>query len=107
MILVKCKECGQEMSDTLKRCPHCGHKEKKKIPKKKIIIVLIILVAVIAVGASAGVIIHNNNLKKIKEENEKYNDTLNKTAAEMYLTGIVAEYHCGMIADNWNDCISK
>lgn len=24
MALIKCKECGQEISDTAKTCPHCG-----------------------------------------------------------------------------------
>lgn len=23
MALINCKECGKEMSDTLKKCPHC------------------------------------------------------------------------------------
>ena len=30
MSLVKCKECGKEISNTAKFCPHCGAKLKKK-----------------------------------------------------------------------------
>ena len=26
MAVIKCKECGKEMSDTLDACPHCGYK---------------------------------------------------------------------------------
>lgn len=26
MALIKCKECGQEVSDHAKACPHCGAK---------------------------------------------------------------------------------
>ena len=25
MALVACRECGQEISDTATKCPHCGH----------------------------------------------------------------------------------
>ena len=36
MALIKCTECGKEMSDTLKTCPHCGIEIKtKRIEKKK------------------------------------------------------------------------
>ena len=31
MALVKCSECGKEMSDTIKKCPNCGYKNKKKL----------------------------------------------------------------------------
>lgn len=32
MALIKCKECGKEISNTIKKCPHCGYinKEVKK-----------------------------------------------------------------------------
>ena len=26
MALTKCNECGKEISDTIKVCPHCGYK---------------------------------------------------------------------------------
>ena len=39
MALVKCKECGNEISDTIKKCPHCGYKEKKPLNKKMFIII--------------------------------------------------------------------
>lgn len=29
MALIKCKECGKEMSDKAEVCPHCGYSEKK------------------------------------------------------------------------------
>ena len=25
MALIKCPECGKEISDTAKQCPNCGH----------------------------------------------------------------------------------
>ena len=34
--LIKCQECGKEISDTSKRCIHCGAKIKKvKLKKEK------------------------------------------------------------------------
>ena len=29
MALIKCPECGKEVSDTVKECPNCGFKLKK------------------------------------------------------------------------------
>lgn len=50
MALVKCKECGKEISDTIKKCPNCGYKEKKPVNKKMIIIVSGIIALLIIVG---------------------------------------------------------
>lgn len=38
MALIKCSECGKEMSDNAKSCPHCGNKRRVKWSKKKKII---------------------------------------------------------------------
>lgn len=35
MAIIKCEECGKDMSDTLRRCPHCGAKQKKQGKKMK------------------------------------------------------------------------
>lgn len=41
MSLINCPECGEEISDTVKSCPHCGYKTKKrKTPNKKLLISL-------------------------------------------------------------------
>ena len=29
MALIKCKECGKEISDSVNYCPHCGYVYKK------------------------------------------------------------------------------
>ena len=34
MALIKCHECGKEISDTAKNCPHCGAKKKNKTLKR-------------------------------------------------------------------------
>lgn len=55
MAMIKCPECGQEISDTVKNCIHCGYpikKTKKEFPIRKIGIV-----AVISLAAVMGIII--------------------------------------------------
>lgn len=51
MALIKCPECGKEISDTIKKCPNCGYRKKAKINKKMFIIggalVLIALISII------------------------------------------------------------
>ena len=37
MSLVKCPECGKEVSTEAKLCPHCGYPLEKKESKKKVI----------------------------------------------------------------------
>lgn len=32
MALIKCHECGQEISDNAKSCPHCGYKTENRKP---------------------------------------------------------------------------
>lgn len=45
MALVNCPECNKEVSDTAKRCPHCGYKAKNN--KKMIIITSVIIVLLV------------------------------------------------------------
>lgn len=44
MALIKCPECGKEISDTVAACPHCGFSFKKK--NKKIVIISTALIIV-------------------------------------------------------------
>ncbi len=52
MALIKCKECGKEISNTIKSCPHCGAKLKSKgcLGKFfKIVLYLIIIILAISI----------------------------------------------------------
>ncbi|MCI6652769.1 MAG: zinc ribbon domain-containing protein [Ruminococcus sp.] len=53
MAIINCPECSKEISDTTKKCPHCGYslKKKRKKMKKGIKIALITSVLVIFLGA--------------------------------------------------------
>jgi uncharacterized OB-fold protein len=57
MALIKCPECGKQISDKAEVCPHCGVEARKELAKnreKRSIIIAIIsacVVAAIAIGA--------------------------------------------------------
>lgn len=49
MALIKCSECGKEISDKAKKCPHCGYDyNKSKIHKNSIIVIVIIIILTIS-----------------------------------------------------------
>ena len=48
MALIKCPECGKEISDSISTCPNCGYVLKKK--NKKAVLIIIVLVIAIAAG---------------------------------------------------------
>lgn len=58
MALIRCEECGRNITDTIRKCPHCGHRNVnyrniplEKIKDKKFIIVAIFAILIfIAIG---------------------------------------------------------
>lgn len=52
MALIKCPECGKEISDTVKKCPNCGYRKKTKFNNK----VFIAGGAIIALALIVGVV---------------------------------------------------
>ncbi|MBQ2800464.1 MAG: zinc-ribbon domain-containing protein [Lachnospiraceae bacterium] len=46
MAIIKCSECGKEISDKAKKCPKCGHPVKNRLKVVVIIVLLFILVLV-------------------------------------------------------------
>lgn len=73
MAIIKCKECGKEISDKAKKCPNCGYdfekiKNAKDSKKKKIIIALCILLVVFSIPIISIIII------EIKEKKYELSD---------------------------------
>ena len=74
MTLIKCRECGKEISDTSKRCIHCGAKIKKEkikkeknkeVSKSKKKIILIILSVILFIGTIITIyFLLNNNVEQ-------------------------------------------
>ena len=56
MAIIKCSECGKDVSDTVKRCIHCGanikkeKQNKEKKPNSKMVIILAIIGVVLIAG---------------------------------------------------------
>ncbi|MGN0150373.1 MAG: zinc ribbon domain-containing protein [Clostridia bacterium] len=78
MALIKCPECGNEVSDSAKRCPHCGFLLKKQIMLKIVlsIVLAIILTTLIAILAT------NNFMRNIPDF--KSNIAVDSTAKPLY-----------------------
>jgi len=73
MALVKCPECGKEISDTAKSCPNCGYVFKKKGTSKTIIrFVAVVAAIIVAVFAICTIRYYNNPFKRIKANNNYY-----------------------------------
>lgn len=45
MALIKCKECGKEISYSVKQCPHCGSSKHRNFFKKHPIITTLLVIA--------------------------------------------------------------
>ena len=69
MALIKCEECGKEISDTAKVCVNCGVKtEIAKLKSKKLKKISIIALVIILVISGIIVIYNNNDLVKSKNK---------------------------------------
>ncbi|MCR5787935.1 MAG: zinc ribbon domain-containing protein [Bacilli bacterium] len=105
MSLIKCEECGKEISETAKTCPKCGFKVKKEISKnekkdriKLFVTIGIILACFIAVGIVCINLMHQNKVKKYKE---KYEEIVDK----IYSSGIEAEDCISLYRKVWYNTI--
>ena len=74
MALIKCNECGKEISDKAKVCPHCGTKyksenenDRKGFPTSVMFILIVIFVAVIFLMMNYNKKDYNNSTSGIKE----------------------------------------
>jgi predicted nucleic acid-binding Zn ribbon protein len=69
MALIRCKECGKEISDTAKVCSNCGAKtEKTKQQNKKIKNIIIVFAIISVILGIIFVIKTNNPLHKYSRE---------------------------------------
>lgn len=81
MALIKCQECGKEISDTVKSCPHCGYSYKQPVLKGKINIKIVVKIIIAAVALTVFVVLFsilNRPNLKMKDLNVENNaiDTL-------------------------------
>ena len=50
MALINCPECGKEISDSVKKCIHCGAKIKKRKPISKKVVLIILCIIIMVAG---------------------------------------------------------
>ena len=74
MALIKCSECGKEISDKARKCPHCGTKyksenenDRKGFPTSVMFILIVIFVAVIFIIMNYNKKDYNNSTSDTKE----------------------------------------
>ncbi len=79
MALVKCEECGKEISSNVKVCPHCGYKRKRGMW----FYIMIFLVAIIILA-----IIGSNNDDSQLGTNSTEKSSSSTVKKELYLTEI-------------------
>lgn len=100
MALIKCPECGKEISDSVEKCIHCGYEVKTEKKQKKfpfIIGIIVIALIIICVGIK---LLSGRNANAGYYDNNKwgtsYDDIKNKYGediSELYLSnGTLAMY---------------
>ena len=120
MALIKCPECGNEISDKVKACPHCGfpfetNQDNKKevqqvelsainITPKKSKTTKYILIGVLSLVAIAVIGLLVNYFLGIKKYND-YIDNLNATMVTMLDGGSEAESLLNLTAKVWFNTI--
>lgn len=124
MALIVCPECGKEISDKVKACPHCGYPfpENEQVastpqqvevtavnlgpkdPKKKKKVLLGGAVAVIAIIAVIVIVfaVKQNQAAAMRQE---YIDNLRLIQVQMLSSGSVAEQMCNTTKSVWYNTI--
>ena len=83
MALVKCEECGKEISSNVKVCPHCGYKRKRGIW----FYIMIFLIAIIILAVLGG----NNDDSKLGTNSTSQEKSSSSTVKkELYLNEVEA-----------------
>lgn len=88
MALIKCSECGKEISDKARCCPHCGAKVKKT---KIVAVIGCIVLAAFLISCIWGIyfVVDNNNKRQLSYQDEVNNTE--KSTEEDTEKGIIKE----------------
>jgi len=127
MALINCPECGKEISDKVKACPHCGYPLVEEQPgeattapqqvevtglklptknyKKIITIGLVSLAVIIAAVFGFKYIMEQRAQKSYEESFNSYIDKLSLLQVAMITGGSSAEELSGLVASVWSNAI--
>lgn len=105
MALIKCPECGKEVSDKVNVCPHCGYeiKKQKRVKKLPIIVgIVVVFVILVLVGIE---LLHINSSSAGYYDNNKwgtsYDEIKNKYGEEIS-ESYLADGALAMYKQNFN-----
>jgi hypothetical protein len=98
MALIKCKECGNQVSSSAKSCPKCGAKIKSSGCFGKLFkIVLYIILGFLAISFIAYIINPPDPSKKEQKDDSKNNEVIKEEPAKIKWTGYyLGQEKCSM-----------
>ena len=76
MALIKCKECGKDISDQATSCPNCGAKMKNTNYIRIIIGIVLIVIGLCLWVGGINISSNNDNYLKYNENNNTYTYTI-------------------------------
>lgn len=130
MALITCPECGREISDRVRACPHCGYPFEEDPPaisdakdnqsevsetdisetpatkKKTKTIIPIAAIAVLAI-IIAVIVSGQTKAQKAAETRAAYISDLKDVRIEMLAGAAAAETQCNLTVSVWRNCINK
>lgn len=71
MALVKCKECGKEISEDARKCLHCGCPKHTVKMSKKVMMILRVIGIIVLIGFIIACIYYNKSYKDFKERTKQ------------------------------------
>lgn len=74
MALIQCPECGKQVSDTARSCPHCGYNLARRHQARRRAVVLLGLVIAIIVGIAVYAVYEHERSERAREAMEAYLD---------------------------------
>jgi len=98
MALVKCKECGNQISSSAKSCPKCGAKVKSSGCFGKLFkIAIYIVIGFLALSLIVYIIDPPDKSKVTQEDNSKKEDAINEEPEKIKWTGYyIGQERCSM-----------
>lgn len=109
MALILCPECGKEISDAARFCPHCGHPIQEPWPqdtppaprksKRPFVVAACVLTLVTVVGIFIGV------RQKQADGRAAYIASLNELRVQALRGGAIAEQMCNLTKKVWSNTI--
>ena len=120
MALIKCPECGREISNAAAACPHCGFPienggnvakadiaNNKRIQTRTIIISIAVAVALIAGVLTANYASNISARNRAEQERQEYIQKLTTIRENMLATGVEAESTAYLVRKVWRNTIEK